>query len=347
MKILHVLQSSRFSGAENVACQIISMLDDRKDIEFAYTSRDGDIRNTLAEKKIRFFPLKEMHPRELSAVIKEFSPDIIHAHDMLSSVFSAVAAPRSVKIISHIHNSDFRARRISVKSLLYLMFSPRFSDIIWVSRSCFEGFAFHKALKHKSRILYNVINREEILKRAELDTADYDYDFSYIGRLADPKNPLRFLRIAALVKKEKPDFRAAIVGTGELEDEVKGELERLGLKDNVVMHGFMSNPIKIIQCSKVLTMTSDREGTPMASLEAMALGVPIISTPTDGLCDFIVQGENGYLEKDEEEFSRLLLRVISDASLRERLSDAILNKFFEINDTEGYKGVFNAIYAKR
>ena len=345
MKILHLLQSSRFSGAENVACQIIEMMSDKEgQVEAAYCSRDGDIRNTLAEKNIKFFPLAKFCREEIFRVISEYKPDIIHAHDMLASVKAAAIAPKDVKIISHIHNSDFRSRRISAKSVAYLALSPRFSNIIWVSNSCFYGFAFHKPLTGKSHILYNVIDRDKIIEKINTDANDYSYDFSYIGRLADPKNPLRFVRIAKLVSEKKPYARAAIVGTGELEAEVRDEISKLGLENNIDMLGFMSNPLKVMSCSKVLAMTSDREGMPMAALEATALGVPIISTPTDGLCDLITQGENGFLESDEGAFAERLIAVISDDSLHKKMSRNVLKKFTEINDRKKYKDVLNEIY---
>ena len=49
----------------------------------------------------------------------------------------------------------------------------------------------------------------------------------------------------------------------------------------------MSNPLRLLECSKVMIMTSKYEGLPMTVLEAMALGVPLVSTPVDGLKDII------------------------------------------------------------
>lgn len=60
MKILHMLQSDRFSGAENVVCQIITSMRADSDIDFIYCSRDGQIREALAERNITFAPLKEI-----------------------------------------------------------------------------------------------------------------------------------------------------------------------------------------------------------------------------------------------------------------------------------------------
>ena len=59
MKVLHLLQSDRFSGAENVVCQIIGMMKNEPNIEMVYCSSDGPIRDALAERKIKFVPLEK------------------------------------------------------------------------------------------------------------------------------------------------------------------------------------------------------------------------------------------------------------------------------------------------
>lgn len=346
MKILHVLQSGHFSGAENVACQIIEMMQSEPNVELAYCSADGDIRDALAKRNIKFFPMKKLCKKELSIVLKEYNPDVIHAHDMRAGAVSAMTA-RGIRIVSHIHNSDFKSRKISVKSIAYLLSTPKFSNIIWVSKSCFEGYAFHKQLSGKSKILYNVINGDEVNRKALTDINQYDYDLVYIGRLADPKNPLRLISIVKLIKEIKSDVKVGIVGAGDLEDITKQKVAEYNLTENVVFHGFLSNPLKILKSSKIMVMTSDREGLPMVALEAMALGVPIISTPTDGLCDIVKPGITGFLESNESTFAEKALFLISDPEARQRFSNATLEEFFKINDTDNYKGVLNEIYTRK
>ena len=75
----------------------------------------------------------------------------------------------------------------------------------------------------------------------------------------------------------------------------------------------------------------------MCALEAMALGVPIVSTPVDGLKVLIDDGENGYLSDDDSEIAEKLFSIISDASLRARMSEYTLKKAKEINDVEAYR----------
>ena len=80
MKVMHVLNSSNYSGAEKVVCQIIKSF--REDgVEMVYCSPDGEIvRKMLAEQGVTFLPLKSMSVKNLRQVIQEQKPDLIHAH---------------------------------------------------------------------------------------------------------------------------------------------------------------------------------------------------------------------------------------------------------------------------
>ncbi|MDO4568696.1 MAG: glycosyltransferase family 4 protein [Clostridia bacterium] len=73
---------------------------------------------------------------------------------------------------------------------------------------------------------------------------------------------------------------------------------------------------KLLHDAQVMIMTSDHEGTPMVALEAMALGVPIVSTPTDGLKDLIDDGRTGFLADDDSVLAGRLIELSEDEQLR-------------------------------
>lgn len=68
----------------------------------------------------------------------------------------------------------------------------------------------------------------------------------------------------------------------------------------LIFGGFRKNPYKILKNSQVMIMTSRWEGLGMCALEAMALGVPVVSTPTGGLCEIIEDGKNGFLRRSNK-----------------------------------------------
>ena len=75
MRVLHVLSSNMFSGAENVVCQIIDMFKD--EIEMAYCSPNGDIKNSLAERNVQFIPVDKLNLKNLKKVISSLVAVII------------------------------------------------------------------------------------------------------------------------------------------------------------------------------------------------------------------------------------------------------------------------------
>ncbi|HII4480857.1 glycosyltransferase [Clostridium perfringens] len=343
MKVMHLLQSSRFSGAENVVCQIISMYKE-SDIEFIYCSREGQIKEALEERGVRHNLMTEFSVSEIKRVIKEEKPDIIHAHDMKASFFAALICKKT-PLISHIHNNSFDSRGLSIKSILYFFTGLKSKHIFWVSKSAYYGYKFHKSLENKSNVLYNIIDVDALNEKVELDKKEYNYDIVYLGRLSTPKNPHRLLKVFEKILEKRPKTKIAMIGTGEMEEEIKAEIFSNKNLSNVSFLGFNSNPYKILKDSKVMIMTSRWEGTPMCALEAMALGVPIVSTPTDGLKELVEFGITGYLSDDDQCLADSCLDIVSSKELRRNMSNSSIIKSRKMNNIENYKSKLDYIYS--
>lgn len=335
MKVMHVLNSRIYSGAEKVVCQIIHAF--QGEVEMVYCSPESDIVRKMVEGQgVTYLPMKTMSVSELSRVIREQKPDLIHAHDMRAGFFSALCCG-NIPLVSHIHNNAYDARGLSPKTVGYLLAGFRAKHIFWVSQSSFDGYAFHKLFANKSSVLYNVIDTDEIYTKLSQDSNTYDYDLIYVGRLTYQKNPQRLLRLCARLKESKPDLKVAIVGTGELEEELKALSQELNLEDTVHFLGFQPNPIKMVAGSKAMILTSRWEGTPMCALEAMALGTPVVSTPSDGMKDLLTDGVSGYLTESDEQMAVDLLKIFTQPEHRQLLAENARKKFDSLNDGEAYK----------
>lgn len=343
MRVLHLLQSDRFSGAENVVCQIISMFREDKDIEMIYCSQDGQIREALKERNIEFIPMKKLCCSEVKRVIKKIHPDLIHAHDMGASFYASLACGKT-PLISHIHNNNFDSRKLSVKAIAYLVAAIKAKHIFWVSDSSYKGYYFHSLFREKSSVLYNIVNIEELIKKMDEDSKCYNYDLVYVGRITYPKNPQRLMRVLKLVLNKNSKIKVAIIGTGELEEETKLLCRKYKIENNVGFLGYQSNPLKILHDSKVMIMTSRWEGTPMCALEAMSLGVPIVSTPTDGLADLVINGKTGYLSDDDEELANRILMIIEKKELHSALSQNSKDRSAQLMNQEEYRKAIKSSY---
>lgn len=345
MKVLHLLKTNHFSGAENVVCQIVDMMRVYPQYEMVYCSRDGQIRQPLQERNVNFVPLEAWSVKRLREVLREQKPDVIHAHDMGASFLAAQACGR-IPLICHIHNNAMDSRGISKKAIAYLLAGLKARHIFWVSKSSYQGYRFHKVLKNKSSVLYNIISIDNLYRRMQEDQNTYGYDIVYLGRLSYPKNPQRLMHVLAKIVEKKPDVKIAIVGRGELEAETKAVCESLKLENNVAFLGFCSNPAKILHDAGLMIMTSRWEGTPMCALEAMALGVPIVSTPTDGLCELVENGQTGYLCDTDDDLAEACLKIIQNPELRGRMSEASVVRSREMNDAQKYTDAIHSVYQK-
>ncbi len=314
------------------------------DVEMAYCSRDGQIRDALSEADIDFYPLRKLSVSEVRRVIKTYKPDIVHAHDAAASVVASLSGFKQ-DIVSHMHVNHESMSKVNLRTVLLLLSSVRFKHIYWVSKSSYDTYLFKNIISRKSSILYNVMNRNAILDRVEQDHESYDYDVVYIGRLTYQKNPQRLIKVFKLALDLNPDMKIAIIGTGDLMDEAMTISQIAGIQKKLSFLGFKSNPLKILHDAKVMTMTSRFEGTPMCALEAMAVGVPIVTTPTDGLVDLLTDGSEGYLSDDDEILAHRIVDIVTDHDLHDRLSGNIVKKFVSLNDLKEYKKEIWSIYS--
>lgn len=339
MIVLHLLYSDRFSGAESVVCHIIRTMEPSH--RMIYASPDGPIADALSERGVTFAPLRSLSVREVRRVVRAYGVELIHAHDMRASFVARLAAPH-LPLVFHIHNNATDGRRLSVKSLLFRLAARRARHIFWVSESAMREYRFAKAVRAKSSVLENIVDREPLVKRAEADAAAYDVVF--LGRLTAVKDPLRFLSLMRRVADAYPSLRCAMIGSGDMENEVRERVTALGLERTVELLGFCSNPYPYLSRASLMVMTSVYEGMPMAALEALTFAVPIVATPVDGLVTLIGQGEGGVLSSEDDVLVGAILTLLTDpVALATRRAEAAAIAARH-NDVEAYRARIEEVY---
>lgn len=333
MKVLHLLASNIFSGAENVVCQIIDMFDG--EIEMVYCSPDGKIRQALEEKNVKFMPVEKLNKKEVKRVVDEFKPDVIHAHDIRASIVAS-SFGKKIPVISHIHGNDKRNMgKLTPKSILYRLVSKRLKKVICVSNSCLNDYIFKNSIKNKSEILHNIISVERLYQKESLDKNKYDYEICYLGRLSEIKNPMRALEIMRDTIQKRPETKCVFIGDGELREACENFVKENNLTNNITFLGFVSNPYKIVKSSRVLLMSSINEGTPMALLESFALGIPLVSSRVDGAVELVKDDLMGYLYDTNEEAVEKILKIVN--SDKKKYVDYLTKYSTDYNDIKKYK----------
>lgn len=117
----------------------------------------------------------------------------------------------------------------------------------------------------------------------------------FVGRLSQEKHPALFLRAAALVHARVPAARFAIIGDGPLRGELESLAARLRIADVVTFAGECGDMPARYRSLDMLLSTSWHEGTPLAVLEAMACGLPVVATEVGGVPEIVVSGATGWL----------------------------------------------------
>ena len=343
-KVLHLISTSSFSGAENVACQIINLFKDDNGYDMKYCAVIGKNKPALEIRKIPVLELNKFSIHDIKKAISEYDPDIIHAHDPKSAIASVIAS-RGKKIIAHIHSNHRYMRKISIKSFIFHFYIEKMiSDIIWVSDSALNEYIFNKRINKKisSIVLRNVVNPYELKEIAGNDKNKYSFDLIFLGRMEDVKNPLRFINIVSQVQKSKRDLKAAMIGDGALMDEVKAKINALDLGKNITIFGNLINPYKILLCSKILVITSRYEGTPMNALESIACNIPVVSTPVDGLLEII---NKKYLCSTDMGFVKTITTLLNDNGLYNKYKIDLITIDNGINDISTYKRKITELYS--
>lgn len=343
LKVLHLISTSSFSGAENVACQIINLFKNESSYDMRYCAVIGKNKEALEIRKIPVLKLDKFNIHNIKKAIREYNPDIIHAHDPKSTIASVIAS-RGKKIIAHIHSNHRYMRKISIKSCIFHFYiEKRTSDIIWVSDSALNEYIFNKKINKKTNsiVLRNVVNPNELKDIAVNDKNKYSFDLVFLGRMEDVKNPLRFIDIISQIQKNERDIKVAMIGDGSLMDEVKAKVNALGLIKNIIIFGNLINPYKILLSSKILVITSRYEGTPMNALESIACGIPIISTPVDGLLEII---NKKYLCSTDKDFIKIITMLLNDNGLYNKYNIDLITINNRINDVSTYKRKITELY---
>ena len=341
--IVHILNTGSFSGAENVVVTLIRQMKKRYKDEYRmiYVSLKGSIEAKLIEENIEYCLLEKLSIGSIKGVIKEYNPNIIHAHDYRASMLSSVVHG-NIPVICHLHNNQLALKRLGMKSILYFITTFQYKKILTVSEAVNKEYVFGRFVQEKVQMIGNPIDNEYILYKASLEDGE-EYDVVFLGRLSEPKNPIRFINIMKKIVTSFPDVKVAMIGTGELEGECRKLIEELNLKKNVFLLGFRDNPYVILKNAKLLCVTSIWEGFGLMAIESLALGIPVISTGVGGLKN-IVTDDCGHICENDEEFIYQIEKLLEDKIYQKKLSEGALKRSEELENIENYVRTIKIVY---
>ena len=341
MRILHILNSSNFSGAENVAITIINNM--KNDNEIVYVSPEGTIKEYLKKNEIKCELVTKVCIKEIKRVIKKYRPDIIHAHDFTASVISAIASNRKIKVISHIHCNNKWMKKINLKTIIYLISSIKYKKILLVSKSIIDEYIFKKFINKKVQVVGNIVDTNRVKKMSEEVDIQEDYNLIFIGRLVEAKQPIKFIELINKLKNNNKVIKAVMLGDGPLKAECEQEIKKYNLKKNIELKGFQKNPYIYLRKSKILCMTSEWEGYGLVAVEALSLGKPVVATKVGGIPS-IVNEKCGKVTNNFNEMLDEITNLLQDDNYYQNKQLSALERVKQINNMEKYISEMNKIY---
>jgi glycosyltransferase involved in cell wall biosynthesis len=368
-KICFVLPSLHGGGAERAAVNILNGLDPaRWDRSMYLFSREGPYLNALdgsialasgshASRTGRWLDLR----RFFRATRPELVVSFLSYFSVLSAARSARIGARVVfnqqtPMSAFLTDADYKWRRPWHRRSFEIVtrLGYRFADlVVTTSKGVADDLIARFGVPpERIRVVHNPVDLVAVVRATE-EPIDPVYDALWIhpvvvaaGRLAHAKNYPLLIDAMAALRKRVP-ARLFILGQGELDAELRRQIERSGLGDAVVLCGFQQNPWKYIARADVFAMTSRYEGFGNVLVEAMACGVPVVATSSPGTREIVSVGSNGLLvdHHEPEAVAAALERILTDNALRQRLAlaaKASAERFALPSIAAAYEHVFGA-----
>lgn len=339
IRVLHVLKSSIFSGAENVVITIIKSLSEKYDM--LYLASEGPICKKLDQEKIPYILLREYNWKNIRSVILEYDPHIVHSHDFSASLICA-SIPGKFSLISHLHYDPPWSRKWNIKTAAFSAIYSRIDRLLIVSNTSANNFFFSKLYKKKTYVTGNPVDKNKVL---ELSNKSFDkkYDIIFCGRMSLQKNPQRFIEIIKELYLQGCDLKCAMIGGGELLEECIYTVREAHLENNIDIIGFVDNPYLYMKNTCLMCMTSRWEGFGLVALEANVLGIPVLTTRASGISEIFGSNAFEYCDSNKE-FEEKIRLLLDDKVAYEMMRSVSLRRAEELCDVEGYMQNIKKIY---
>lgn len=277
--------------------------------------------------------------KQLKKVIDNNQFDLIHCHTPAASMLTRLAARRVRKngsvVMYTCHGFHFHNAAPKKNWMIYYpveKFCSRFCDyIVTINKEDFNRVkTFHaKNIRYIpgvgvdiSHIKDTVVDKEQY--KESIGVPKDAIMIISVGEMIERKNHEVIIR--ALGRLKNPNIYYVICGKGPLKDKLKELADELCIGDRVLFLGFRKDIPELCHTADISAFPSKIEGLGLAGIEAMAAGIPIVSSNVHGILDYVIDGKTGYAcnPDDVDGFVKAINKLVSDAELRESMRDNCL-----------------------
>lgn len=344
LKVLYYNHSAEVSGAEISLLLTISHM---TGVDTRLVAPDGELLDRARGQHIEVIPVRSYRARmvknplvllkgafgtlraglELRRVVREESPDIVHANSIRAGLIAIIAVwNTSTKLFWHVRDN---LPHNVVGRLIRTAAAWQVDQIIAISNAIRANFATSPKLQGKTITVYNGIDVNQKPGksiRQELGVQEDRFVVGVVGQIAPWKRQHDAITAFSYLVQNVPDSELWIVGEPKFRDEnvayekdLHRQVEGLNLQDKARFLGFRKDVMDIMMAIDVLLVPSENEPFGRVVIEAMLAGKPVIGTNGGGIPEIVVHGETGYLADlgDASAMGGLLLDLRRNDDLRE------------------------------
>lgn len=337
--VVHVVEDLKVGGLEKVIAAIVLGLNPRNYHAQIWCLADG---GQLADRlrdigvAVNIFNWRTYHNplnvARLSYRMRRSRIDIVHTHGYFGSTFGRMAARIAgiTRIITHVHSSylNYSPRHLVIEKVL----SYATSKVVCVSNAVREFVETAEGVSpDRTCLIYNApiwLPENEpgpTPSRRRLGFTDQDFVIASVGSLVENKGHRVLIESLRVLKPEHPHLKLLIMGDGPLRAELEDVVQRHHMASSVVFTGLVKNPRAVLSLADIFVHPSiHREGLPLAVLEAMDLGLPVVASRVGGIPEAVEHDRSGVLvpPMDSLALSAAIDRLARDGAERSAMGAA-------------------------
>lgn len=313
VRVLHILPSIRGYGAERQVVELLKRLS-ADGIDAALLTIYASEPETVAELPFPVYTADRNTRRDmfflgrLVRAIRAYRPHIVHTHTHVGKYWGRFAAAiAGTPLIVHTEHNPCDFRRSAFERVADWMLHRSTSKIVTFFReqgtvlSEFEHFSPAKLAIIPNGLLFPEKRGDRATARGTIGVDDSSFVVVVVGRMEFQKNHVLALRaLAEMSEQARAHTVMCLVGSGEQETLLRALADALQISEHVRFLGYRGDVPLLLAGADLLLMTSWFEGMPLALIEAMIEGVPIVSTPWIGAQTMLGDGRYGFLASGYE-----------------------------------------------
>jgi glycosyltransferase involved in cell wall biosynthesis len=337
-RVLHVLNTLQTGGAEYLVLNI-ARAHDKSRFEMLVCSMggDGEIGDELRALGIPTFVLQRRQgldpllvPRLLRLIRRE-KVKLVHTHNVAPWLYAGIAARLGGARVVHTEHSNLFPQQRTLKR------AERLLGKITKAVIC-DGEDVRRQLVEEQKLsprnvvtIHNGVDTALYARQVDrsagrrvLGLAEDTPVVVTVARLEPVKDQATLLRAFERVGSELPEARLVLVGDGSVRPALEEQARRPALAGRVLFLGRRADVASLLPLFDVFALTSVSEGLPLTVLEAMAAGLPCVSTPVGAVPEAVMEGHTGSLVPvgDSDRLAAVLIRLLRDPGLRRQLGTA-------------------------